>query len=84
MSTLTRSTVIGGRTALTESLGWKNAPKPIQIALDSGKEKLTEVLGESTEEVPGVSASEEDGFLEAFNALGEDQASRVKKMICTP
>lgn len=76
--------IIGGRTALTEFLGWRNAPKPIQTALDTGREKLVEVLGESVEEVPGASASEEDGFLKAFQSLDEEEASRVKKMICTP
>lgn len=39
--------ILSGRTALTQVLGWKNAPKPIQTALDQGRSKLVEVLGVS-------------------------------------
>src|SRR3990170_441590 len=35
--------IIGGRTAVTEVLGWKNAPKPITHALDAGRAKLVKV-----------------------------------------
>ena len=37
--------VVGGRTAITEIAGWKNAPQPILSVLDSGREKLVDVLG---------------------------------------
>ena len=37
--------IVGGRTALTGILGWKNAPAPISIALDAGRNKLIQVLG---------------------------------------
>ena len=36
--------LISGRTALTALLGWKNAPEPIQNALDAGHTKLVDVL----------------------------------------
>lgn len=36
--------LIGGRTVITELLGWRNAPKPISIALDAGRGKLIQVL----------------------------------------
>jgi len=32
--------IIGGRTALTEILGWKNPPRPVASALDAGRDKL--------------------------------------------
>src|SRR3989344_3611937 len=37
--------IIGGRTALTELLGWKSPPKPIANVLDAGRAKLVDVLG---------------------------------------
>ncbi len=40
--------LIHGRTAITQIFGWKNAPKPINIVLDMGKEKLIQVLGVCT------------------------------------
>ena len=49
--------LIGGRTLLTEVLGWKNAPKPIGTALDIGRERLVDVLG-VTEEIPQSMAKE--------------------------
>lgn len=41
--------VLGGSTILTSTLGWKNAPKPIQVALDSGREHFSKVLGAQTQ-----------------------------------
>lgn len=41
--------LIGGSTILTKTLGWKNAPRPIQNALDAGRAQLTNVLGASTQ-----------------------------------
>ncbi|MDP3013275.1 MAG: hypothetical protein Q8M92_03470, partial [Candidatus Subteraquimicrobiales bacterium] len=36
--------LVAGRTAVTELLSWKNAPKPISTVLDIGKEKLTDII----------------------------------------
>ena len=49
--------IIGGKTAVTELFGWKEAPKPVAVALDMGKEKLVNVLG-VTDEIPSSFASE--------------------------
>ena len=79
--------IIGGRTALTEFLGWKNAPKPLQTAVDSGREKLVEVLGETTEEVPDAYAGDlesKEGVIEAYQSLKSSEASEVKNLICSP
>ncbi|KKS80634.1 MAG: hypothetical protein UV56_C0013G0008 [Candidatus Woesebacteria bacterium GW2011_GWC1_43_10b] len=78
--------LIAGRTAITEILGWKNAPKPIQTALDSGREKLSSVLGE-TQEVPPTLA--EEGFssqdvVSAFESLDSSEAGEVRLQICSP
>lgn len=39
--------MVGGKTLFIEMLGWKNAPKPIVSALDSGRGELRKVLGVS-------------------------------------
>lgn len=36
--------IVGGKTAITAALGWKNAPKPILSAIDSGHKKLLDAL----------------------------------------
>ena len=37
--------VIGGSSILTSTLGWKNAPKPVQNVLDAGRAEFIKVLG---------------------------------------
>lgn len=37
--------IISGRSVLTELLGWKNAPKPIQNFLEASRSRMVEVLG---------------------------------------
>lgn len=49
--------LIGGRTLLTETLGWKTAPKPIANVLDAGRNQFIKVLG-ITEEIPTSMAQE--------------------------
>jgi len=41
--------IIGGRTALTSVIGWKNPPELVANALDIGRSKLVQVLGINTE-----------------------------------
>lgn len=36
--------LIGGRTAVTEILGWKNAPKPLVNVLDAGRAKIKSLI----------------------------------------
>jgi len=78
--------IIGGRTAITEFLGWKNAPKPIQNVVDMGRNKLTEVLG-IKETIPVLNAGEIGGYDEAVNLLqnlSPADIGKVKSLICTP
>jgi hypothetical protein len=78
--------LIGGRTMLTELLGWKNPPKPISVALDAGREKLVNVLG-TTSEVPSSKASEPltpSQLLEEFMNLTSSDQQAVKTIICKP
>ena len=78
--------IVGGRTLLTEVVGWKNAPKPILSALDAGRNKLVDVLG-VTDQIP-ISTAREDPTLydviSDFQSLSPDEAEKVRSMICQP
>lgn len=78
--------IIGGRTALTELLGWKSAPKPISTALDKGRSQLVEVLG-ITSEIPTSNASEDytpDEAVKILQSLDPTEIKKVKSLICNP
>ena len=78
--------IIGGRTALTELVGWKNAPKPIVNVLDAGRSKLVEVLG-IADEIPSSVARENIkalDIIDLFQNLNPQEASKIKKIICRP
>ena len=76
--------LIGGRTALTEALGWKNAPKPIQIALDSGRSKLVQVLGIQNQ-IPTSVAKENatvQSTIQTLQSLNPADMKKVKNLLC--
>ncbi len=76
--------LIGGRTLLTEVLGWKNAPKPIGTALDVGREKLVDVLG-VTEEIPQSMAKENptpESIISDFQTLTQTEVDEVREFVC--
>jgi len=78
--------IIGGKTAVTEVLGWKNPPKPILSVLDIGKGKLINVLGVQTQ-IPTSLAQEKPTWgsvIETFQKLDPAQVKKVKDIICRP
>ena len=78
--------IVGGKTALTEIAGWKNAPQPLQAALDAGRSKLVKVLG-VTEEIPDSVAKENpevEDVINIFQSLDPSESSKVRKLICEP
>lgn len=78
--------IIGGRTALTEVLGWKNPPKPVANLLEAGRVKLVNVLG-ITDEVPASFASADPTAEEAIQilqSLDPIEMKKVKTLICAP
>lgn len=78
--------IVGGKTALTEVLGWKNAPKPLQLAIDSGRNQLLDVLGVSTQ-IPSSVAKENietDDVVDVLQSLNPTQMNQVKALICKP
>jgi len=71
---------------LTVVLGWKNAPKPISTALDVGRGRLVDVLGE-TEEIPESLANESPTYqsiISDYENLSSEDKEAVKSFICAP
>lgn len=78
--------IIGGKTAVTEILGWKNAPKPILAALDAGRNKLVNVLGITTN-IPSSLAEEKptlDDVVSLFQKLNPSDSQKIRTLICAP
>lgn len=78
--------IIGGRTVLTEIIGWKDAPKPLVNLLDAGREKLVDVLG-ITAPIPESNAQKQKNsfdLLNDFRKLNTTEAEKVKSIICKP
>ncbi len=77
--------LLGGRTLLTEILGWNNAPKPLSTALDVGRDKLIDVLGVK-QEIPKSTASQnltsEDLYL-LYQTLDDTQKQSFDASVCT-
>ena len=78
--------IIGGRTALTEVLGWKNAPAPLAQILDAGRGKLVQVLG-IKDQIPTSNAqgsATSGDVISAYQSLNPRDARNVKNIICKP
>lgn len=71
--------ISSGKTALIGVLGWKNAPLPLQTALDSGKKQLIQVLGTQT-----VSGSSVQTIVSSLQSLPPTDLTKVKALICKP
>jgi len=78
--------IIGGKTFVTEILGWKNAPKPISTALDLGRAKLVDVLGvkdEISQSVAKEKASYQSVISDYYN-LSDEEKKTTRSLICKP
>ena len=80
--------IIGGKTAITQVLGWKEAPKPIANLLEIGRDELVQVLGEQAEvRIPDAVAKLNPTFNDAvvfFQSLNPSEAQKLKNFICKP
>lgn len=76
--------ILGGKTLLTEILGWKNAPKPISTALDEGRNRLINVLGVNEEIEYAEKKLDYQDILTAYEKLSDEDKEKVNKNICTP
>jgi hypothetical protein len=77
--------IIGGKTALTEVLGWKNPPSAIAHVLDAGRDQLVKVLGAQTE-IPTSYAKENINIQDALNTLqnlNPNDVKKVKNIFCS-
>lgn len=78
--------LIGGKTVLTEFLGWKNPPTPIAHVLDAGRSQLINVLGIKTE-IPTSYAKEDvsvQNAVETVQSLNPEDLTKVKNILCSP
>lgn len=76
--------VIGGRTALTSIIGWKNPPKAVANVLDMGRNKLVQVLGINTA-IPSSFAQETVSVqtaIETLQKLNPADSKKVKAIYC--
>ena len=80
--------IIGGKTVITQVLGWKDAPKPLANILEVGRDKLIQVLGEQVEvRIPDAVAKLNPTFEDAisfFQSLNPTDAQKLKNFICKP
>ena len=80
--------IIGGKTAITQILGWKDAPKPIANLLEVGRGELIKVLGQQVEvKIPDAVAKLNPTFDDAvtfFQSLNPSEAQKLKNFICKP
>lgn len=77
--------IIGGKTALTSVLGWKDAPPAITQALDSGRNQLIKVLGVDTATIPSSFAKNSvgvEGAVEILQGLNPADTKTVKSIFC--
>lgn len=76
--------IIGGRTALTSILGWENPPPFLTATLDSGKDKLVQVLG-IKDKIPSSFASENvtaNDAIEILQRLNPADTKTVQSIFC--
>ncbi len=76
--------IIGGRTAITSVLGWKNPPKAVANVLDLGKNKLIQVMGVSTT-IPSSFAKDSvsvQSAIETLQSLNPEERKKVESIFC--
>ena len=78
--------LIGGRTLLTEILGWKNAPKPMANVLQAGRLRLVDVLGVSDEIPQSMAYQEPTGtdVVKLIQLLNSEERVELESMVCSP
>lgn len=77
--------LVGGKTIITEVVGWKDAPKPISNALDAGRNGLVNVLGVSSQ-IPQSSASEKptlQKIRQDIQSLNDTEQNSLRDLFCT-
>jgi|GEM_PF-622451 len=76
--------LVGGKTVITELLGWKNAPKPISNAIEISRSRFVEVLGINST-VPEGKAKEKfraEELMQRYEELSNSEKENLKRLIC--
>lgn len=73
--------LMGGKTFLISTLGWENAPKPIQKTIDTARSEFIKVLGSKTD-LENECEKTVDSFVENLQKLTPSQAQQVRFQIC--
>lgn len=76
--------VVSGSTVFTAVLGWKGAPKPIQVAVDAGRTKLIDVLGAQDIKAPEKEPATSQSVVADFESLDYTGRNEANKAICNP
>lgn len=74
--------LVGGRTIITEVLGWKNAPKPISNVLDASRSHLVDVLGVTVPESKADQKPTVDAIMQSIENLTDSEVDSLKTLIC--
>ena len=81
--------IASGSTIFISILGWKNPPKPLANALDSGRTKLVTVLG-TEDEKTDTSIEESDkkstigSIMNEYTTLEDSEKESLQTLICKP
>ena len=80
--------VVGGKTAMTQVLGWRDPPKLVTNLLEAGRSSLIKVLGEQAEvKIPEAVAKLNPTLEDAitfFQSLNPSEAQKLKNILCKP
>ena len=71
--------IIGGKTAITQVLGWKDPPKLLESILEVSRNKLVQILGAKI----NLNPTFKDGIT-FFQSLNPTEAQKLKNFICKP
>lgn len=76
--------LVGGKTILTEVLGWKNAPKPISNALEASRQSFANVLGAETtiKESSAQSKPTIGAIMTDYSNLDDKEKESLQSLIC--
>jgi hypothetical protein len=75
--------LVGGKTILTEVLGWKDAPKPISNALEASRTSFVSVLGAESA-IPESAAKEPSvgSIMSSYTELPDSEKESLQSLIC--
>lgn len=74
--------LVGGRTVITEVLGWKDAPKPISNALEVSRSRFVDVLGVTVPESKADQKPTAGAIADSYSNLSKSEQDSLKTLIC--